>query len=51
MNKYAIILYSDYGNIIVKIVCFCGTYQDARKKANSLLYSDDRYVSFSVELE
>ena len=51
MNKYAIILYSDYGNTIVKKVYFCGTYQDAREKANSLLYSGDRYVSFSIELE
>ena len=51
MNKYAIVLYSDYGNTIVKKVYFYGTYQDARKKANILLYSDDRYVSFNVELE
>ena len=32
MNKYAIVLYSDYGNTIVKKVYFYGTYQDARKK-------------------
>lgn len=51
MDKYVIIMYSDYGNTIVKKIRFVGNYQEARFEANRLLYANDNYTSFNIEMD
>ncbi len=50
MNKHIIIMYSDYGKTIAKRILFSGSYREARIEANRILYSDDKFVSFDVEI-
>lgn len=50
MNKHIIIMYSDYGKTVAKRILFDGSYREARMEANRILYSDNKYVSYDVEI-
>lgn len=51
MDKYVIIMYSDYGKTVVKRIRFQGSYREARMKANEILYSSNDYMAFNVEFD
>ncbi len=51
MKKYLIIMFSDYGETIAKKIHFCGSYREARMKANRVLYSNDKYASYNIEMD
>ncbi len=50
MNKHIIIMYSDYGKTVAKRILFNGSCREDRIETNRILYSDDKYVSFDVEI-
>lgn len=50
MEKHRIVML-DWNKEVCKIVQFQGGYEDARRLADKMLYSDEHYWAYRVEMD